>query len=61
MPGTLTLVVCETQVISLFCLANSIKQRKPSLLLPPAERGPESAVTVLKGDALLLECFAEGL
>ncbi|XP_039692758.1 neural cell adhesion molecule L1-like protein [Pteropus medius] len=41
--------------------ANSIKQRKPSLLLPPAERGPESAVTVLKGDALLLECFAEGL
>ncbi|XP_011382147.1 neural cell adhesion molecule L1-like protein [Pteropus vampyrus] len=40
---------------------NSIKQRKPSLLLPPAERGPESAVTVLQGDALLLECFAEGL
>nr|KAF6473617.1 cell adhesion molecule L1 like [Rousettus aegyptiacus] len=41
--------------------SNSIKQRKPRLLLPPAERGPESSVTVLKGGALLLECFAEGL
>ncbi|KAK1332605.1 hypothetical protein QTO34_007288, partial [Cnephaeus nilssonii] len=41
--------------------ANSIKQRKPSLLLPPAARGPESAVTVLRGDTLVLECFAEGL
>ncbi|XP_070247558.1 neural cell adhesion molecule L1-like protein isoform X8 [Myotis yumanensis] len=41
--------------------ANSIKQRKPSLLLPPAARGPESTVTVLRGDTLVLECFAEGL
>ncbi|XP_006770556.2 PREDICTED: neural cell adhesion molecule L1-like protein isoform X8 [Myotis davidii] len=41
--------------------ANSIKQRKPSLLLPPVARGPESAVTVLRGDTLVLECFAEGL
>ncbi|XP_023619825.1 neural cell adhesion molecule L1-like protein [Myotis lucifugus] len=41
--------------------ANSIKQRKPSLLLPPAARGPESSVTVLRGDTLVLECFAEGL
>ncbi|XP_045712821.1 neural cell adhesion molecule L1-like protein isoform X1 [Phyllostomus hastatus] len=42
--------------------ANSIKQREPKLLLPPdAERGPEHPVTVLRGDTLLLECFAEGL
>uniref|UniRef100_G1P6E9 Ig-like domain-containing protein n=1 Tax=Myotis lucifugus TaxID=59463 RepID=G1P6E9_MYOLU len=41
--------------------SNSIKQRKPSLLLPPAARGPESSVTVLRGDTLVLECFAEGL
>lgn len=61
MLGTLTLLVCKIHVISLSCLANSIKQRKPRLLLPPAERGPESSVTVLKGGALLLECFAEGL
>ncbi|XP_058534942.1 neural cell adhesion molecule L1-like protein isoform X1 [Ochotona princeps] len=41
--------------------ANSIKQRKPRLLLPPAEGGAKSLITVLKGDTLLLECFAEGL
>ncbi|XP_036287998.1 neural cell adhesion molecule L1-like protein isoform X3 [Pipistrellus kuhlii] len=41
--------------------ANSIKQRKPSLLLPPAAKGPKSEVTVLRGDTLVLECFAEGL
>ncbi|KAM8925736.1 neural cell adhesion molecule L1-like protein isoform 1-T1 [Lycaon pictus] len=41
--------------------ANSIKQRKPRLLLPPVESGSESSVTILKGDTLLLECFAEGL
>ncbi|KAG8516838.1 Neural cell adhesion molecule L1-like protein, partial [Galemys pyrenaicus] len=41
--------------------SNSIKQRKPRLLLPPAESGHESPVTVLKGHTLLLECFAEGL
>uniref|UniRef100_A0A8C2S571 Neural cell adhesion molecule L1-like protein n=1 Tax=Capra hircus TaxID=9925 RepID=A0A8C2S571_CAPHI len=41
--------------------ANSIKQRKPRLLLPPPESGSESSITVLKGDTLLLECFAEGL
>ncbi|XP_004629579.1 neural cell adhesion molecule L1-like protein isoform X1 [Octodon degus] len=41
--------------------ANSIKQRKPRLLLPPPETGSESAVTILKGEALTLECFAEGL
>ncbi|KAB1264445.1 Neural cell adhesion molecule L1-like protein [Camelus dromedarius] len=41
--------------------ANSIKQRKPRLLLPPPESGSESSVTILKGDTLLLECFAEGL
>ncbi|XP_057363255.1 neural cell adhesion molecule L1-like protein isoform X5 [Manis pentadactyla] len=41
--------------------ANSIKQRKPRMLLPPSEHGSESSVTVLKGDTLLLECFAEGL
>ncbi|XP_036905424.1 neural cell adhesion molecule L1-like protein isoform X1 [Sturnira hondurensis] len=41
--------------------ANSIKQRKPRLLLPAAEKGPEHPVTVLRGDTLLLECFAEGL
>jgi len=29
--------------------------------LPPTERGSESSVTILKGDTLLLECFAEGL
>ncbi|XP_026264808.2 neural cell adhesion molecule L1-like protein isoform X2 [Urocitellus parryii] len=41
--------------------SNSIKQRKPRLLLPPPESGGESSVPVLKGDTLLLECFAEGL
>ncbi|XP_072576521.1 neural cell adhesion molecule L1-like protein isoform X4 [Vulpes vulpes] len=41
--------------------SNSIKQRKPRLLLPPVESGSESSVTILKGDTLLLECFAEGL
>lgn len=41
--------------------ANSIKQRKPKLLLPPAQRGSSSTMTVLKGETLLLECFAEGL
>ncbi|XP_019284007.1 neural cell adhesion molecule L1-like protein isoform X1 [Panthera pardus] len=41
--------------------ANSIKQRKPRLLLPPTESGSASSVTILKGDTLLLECFAEGL
>uniref|UniRef100_A0A8D2E1P9 Neural cell adhesion molecule L1-like protein n=1 Tax=Sciurus vulgaris TaxID=55149 RepID=A0A8D2E1P9_SCIVU len=41
--------------------SNSIKQRKPRLLLPPLESGGESSVAVLRGDTLLLECFAEGL
>ncbi|XP_021046414.1 neural cell adhesion molecule L1-like protein isoform X2 [Mus pahari] len=41
--------------------SNSIKQRKPKLLLPPAQMGSFSTKTVLKGDTLLLECFAEGL
>uniref|UniRef100_A0A8C7AEN9 Neural cell adhesion molecule L1-like protein n=1 Tax=Neovison vison TaxID=452646 RepID=A0A8C7AEN9_NEOVI len=41
--------------------SNSIKQRNPRLLLPPPELGSESSVTILKGDTLLLECFAEGL
>ncbi|XP_010628261.1 neural cell adhesion molecule L1-like protein isoform X1 [Fukomys damarensis] len=41
--------------------ANLIKQRKPRLLLPPPESGSESSVTILRGDTLLLECFAEGL
>ncbi|XP_077889701.1 neural cell adhesion molecule L1-like protein isoform X2 [Ictidomys tridecemlineatus] len=41
--------------------SNSIKQRKPRLLLPPPESGGESSVSVLRGDTLLLECFAEGL
>ncbi|XP_077626284.1 neural cell adhesion molecule L1-like protein isoform X2 [Crocuta crocuta] len=41
--------------------SNSIKQRKPRLLLPPPESGSESSITILKGDTLLLECFAEGL
>ncbi|KAM9592703.1 neural cell adhesion molecule L1-like protein isoform 3-T3 [Trichechus inunguis] len=41
--------------------ANSIKQRKPRLLLPPTEMGGQSSVIILKGDTLLLECFAEGL
>nr|XP_004651559.2 neural cell adhesion molecule L1-like protein [Jaculus jaculus]XP_044989785.1 neural cell adhesion molecule L1-like protein [Jaculus jaculus]XP_044989786.1 neural cell adhesion molecule L1-like protein [Jaculus jaculus]XP_044989787.1 neural cell adhesion molecule L1-like protein [Jaculus jaculus]XP_044989788.1 neural cell adhesion molecule L1-like protein [Jaculus jaculus]XP_044989789.1 neural cell adhesion molecule L1-like protein [Jaculus jaculus]XP_044989790.1 neural cell adhesion molec len=41
--------------------SNSIKQRKPRLLLPAAESGSESSMTILKGDTLLLECFAEGL
>lgn len=41
--------------------SNSIKQRKPRLLLPPPESGSESSVTILRGDTLLLECFAEGL
>uniref|UniRef100_A0A8C6QK33 Neural cell adhesion molecule L1-like protein n=1 Tax=Nannospalax galili TaxID=1026970 RepID=A0A8C6QK33_NANGA len=41
--------------------ANSIKQRKPKLLLPPAASGRESSVIILKGETLLLECFAEGL
>ncbi|XP_037377827.1 neural cell adhesion molecule L1-like protein [Talpa occidentalis] len=41
--------------------ANSMKQRKPRMLLPPPESGHESSVTVLKGHTLLLECFAEGL
>ncbi|KAM6169201.1 neural cell adhesion molecule L1-like protein [Rhynchocyon petersi] len=40
--------------------ANLIKQRKPRLLLPPGESA-SSAVVILKGDTLLLECFAEGL
>uniref|UniRef100_A0A287CT75 Cell adhesion molecule L1 like n=1 Tax=Ictidomys tridecemlineatus TaxID=43179 RepID=A0A287CT75_ICTTR len=39
--------------------ANSIKQRKPRLLLPPPESGGESSVSVLRGDTLLLECFVE--
>ncbi|XP_063116338.1 neural cell adhesion molecule L1-like protein isoform X2 [Cavia porcellus] len=41
--------------------SNSIKQRKPRLLLPPPETGSESAVVILKGETLMLECFAEGL
>ncbi|KAK7809518.1 hypothetical protein U0070_023996 [Myodes glareolus] len=41
--------------------ANSIKQRKPKLLLPPAQSGSSSTMIVLKGETLLLECFAEGL
>lgn len=41
--------------------ANSIKQRKPRMLLPPGESGGASSVIVLKGDPLVLECFAEGL
>ncbi|XP_005383816.1 PREDICTED: neural cell adhesion molecule L1-like protein isoform X2 [Chinchilla lanigera] len=41
--------------------SNSIKQRKPRLLLPPPEAGSESAVVILKGETLTLECFAEGL
>ncbi|XP_070348738.1 neural cell adhesion molecule L1-like protein isoform X4 [Equus asinus] len=41
--------------------SNSIKQRKPRLLLPPPESGGESSLTILKGETLLLECFAEGL
>uniref|UniRef100_A0A8C6QJD5 Neural cell adhesion molecule L1-like protein n=2 Tax=Nannospalax galili TaxID=1026970 RepID=A0A8C6QJD5_NANGA len=41
--------------------SNSIKQRKPKLLLPPAASGRESSVIILKGETLLLECFAEGL
>ncbi|XP_012980468.1 neural cell adhesion molecule L1-like protein isoform X3 [Mesocricetus auratus] len=41
--------------------ANSIKQRKPKLLLPPAQSGSSTTMTVLKGETLLLECFAEGL
>ncbi|XP_047390608.1 neural cell adhesion molecule L1-like protein isoform X2 [Sciurus carolinensis] len=41
--------------------SNSIKQRKPRLLLPPLDSGGESSVAVLRGDTLLLECFAEGL
>lgn len=41
--------------------ANSIKQRKPKLLLPPAQSGSSTSMIVLKGDTLLLECFAEGL
>ncbi|XP_010628262.1 neural cell adhesion molecule L1-like protein isoform X2 [Fukomys damarensis] len=41
--------------------SNLIKQRKPRLLLPPPESGSESSVTILRGDTLLLECFAEGL
>lgn len=58
---TVTLGAREKQETVLLPPANSIKQRKPSLLLPPAARGPESAVTVLRGDTLVLECFAEGL
>ncbi|XP_020924918.1 neural cell adhesion molecule L1-like protein isoform X4 [Sus scrofa] len=41
--------------------SNSIKQRKPRLLLPPPESGSRSSVIILKGETLLLECFAEGL
>ncbi|XP_058144733.1 neural cell adhesion molecule L1-like protein isoform X5 [Dasypus novemcinctus] len=41
--------------------SNSIKQRKPRLLLPPPESESKTSVTILKGDTLLLECFAEGL
>ncbi|XP_048210845.1 neural cell adhesion molecule L1-like protein [Perognathus longimembris pacificus] len=41
--------------------ANSIKQRKPRLLLPPPEKNDFSSITILKGETLLLECFAEGL
>ncbi|XP_049632770.1 neural cell adhesion molecule L1-like protein isoform X2 [Suncus etruscus] len=41
--------------------SNSIKQRGPRLLLPPAPSGSMSFLTVLKGDPLVLECFAEGL
>nr|XP_020736412.1 neural cell adhesion molecule L1-like protein isoform X1 [Odocoileus virginianus texanus]XP_020736413.1 neural cell adhesion molecule L1-like protein isoform X1 [Odocoileus virginianus texanus]XP_020736414.1 neural cell adhesion molecule L1-like protein isoform X1 [Odocoileus virginianus texanus]XP_020736416.1 neural cell adhesion molecule L1-like protein isoform X1 [Odocoileus virginianus texanus]XP_020736417.1 neural cell adhesion molecule L1-like protein isoform X1 [Odocoileus virginianus len=48
----------STEIVS---KANSIKQRKPRLLLPPPESGSESSVTILKGETLLLECFAEGL
>ncbi|XP_012587553.1 PREDICTED: neural cell adhesion molecule L1-like protein [Condylura cristata] len=52
---------CTQGRLSCSAAANSIKQRKPRLLLPPAESGPETSVTVLKGHTLLLECFAEGL
>ncbi|XP_049717964.1 neural cell adhesion molecule L1-like protein isoform X2 [Elephas maximus indicus] len=41
--------------------ANLIKQRKPRLLLPLTERGSRSSEVILKGETLLLECFAEGL
>ncbi|XP_006868719.1 PREDICTED: neural cell adhesion molecule L1-like protein-like isoform X3 [Chrysochloris asiatica] len=41
--------------------ANSIKERKPRLLLPPMESDGQSSVIILKGETLLLECFAEGL
>ncbi|XP_046524583.1 neural cell adhesion molecule L1-like protein isoform X2 [Equus quagga] len=41
--------------------SNSIKQRKPRLLLPPPQSGGESSLIILKGETLLLECFAEGL
>ncbi|XP_038627571.1 neural cell adhesion molecule L1-like protein isoform X1 [Tachyglossus aculeatus] len=41
--------------------ANSIKQRKPKMLLPPDTSGSHSSVTFLNGSTLLLECFAEGL
>ncbi|XP_010588345.1 neural cell adhesion molecule L1-like protein isoform X2 [Loxodonta africana] len=41
--------------------SNLIKQRKPRLLLPPTERGSRSSEVILKGETLLLECFAEGL
>ncbi|XP_030741462.2 neural cell adhesion molecule L1-like protein [Echinops telfairi] len=41
--------------------ANLIKERKPRLLLPPKDSGSSSDIIILKGDTLILECFAEGL
>uniref|UniRef100_A0A8C4YHL2 Cell adhesion molecule L1 like n=1 Tax=Gopherus evgoodei TaxID=1825980 RepID=A0A8C4YHL2_9SAUR len=41
--------------------ANFIKERKPKILIPPESSGSSSAVTVIKGGVLLLECIAEGL
>ncbi|XP_075406843.1 neural cell adhesion molecule L1-like protein [Tenrec ecaudatus] len=41
--------------------ANLIKERKPRLLLPPKDSGSSSDVIILKGETLILECFAEGL
>uniref|UniRef100_G3U3P5 Neural cell adhesion molecule L1-like protein n=1 Tax=Loxodonta africana TaxID=9785 RepID=G3U3P5_LOXAF len=51
----------STEIGSKGFIANLIKQRKPRLLLPPTERGSRSSEVILKGETLLLECFAEGL
>uniref|UniRef100_A0A4W5NNW1 protein-tyrosine-phosphatase n=1 Tax=Hucho hucho TaxID=62062 RepID=A0A4W5NNW1_9TELE len=50
--------VLKNNVSILFSKANSILERKPSLLMPS---GVKSETQLVNGDELLLECIAEGI